>query len=103
MTCLVLSCVMPVLSLLVVRFSLNDLTIVYNTTTVKLKTICQMVKRIIEPADDKRFDRANFKSFGDFSLKFDWYSMCLHRIIMSIEYRGNSERETVRAIRKRAN
>ena len=45
--------------------------IVYNTPATKLKTIPQMVRRIIESSELTRFDRAHFKSFGDFSLKFE--------------------------------
>lgn len=45
--------------------------IVYNTPLAKLKIIPQMVRRIIESSETTRFDRAHFKSFGDFSLKFE--------------------------------
>jgi small-conductance mechanosensitive channel len=45
--------------------------IVYHTPAQKLSMIPQLVKRIIETAGSTRFDRAHFKSFGDFSLKFE--------------------------------
>lgn len=45
--------------------------IVYNIPPAKLKIIPQMVKRIVESLEDTRFDRAHFKSFGDFSLNFE--------------------------------
>lgn len=45
--------------------------VVYNTPAAKLRSIPEMVKRIIEPLKDTRFDRAHFLSFGDFSLNFE--------------------------------
>lgn len=45
--------------------------VVYNTPASKLKQIPTMVKQIIESVGDLRFDRAHFKSFGDFSLDFE--------------------------------
>lgn len=48
-----------------------ELGIVYNTPPEKIKMIPQMIERIIKSNDNTRFDRAHFKSFGDFSLKFE--------------------------------
>lgn len=45
--------------------------VVYNTSATKLKIIPQMVRNIIESSGNIRFDRAHFKSFGDFSLNFE--------------------------------
>jgi small-conductance mechanosensitive channel len=45
--------------------------IIYNTPAAKLKIIPQLVKRVIESFENTRFDRAHFKSFGDFSLDFE--------------------------------
>jgi small-conductance mechanosensitive channel len=45
--------------------------VVYSTPPAKLKIISQMLKRIVESLADTRFDRAHFKSFGDFSLNFE--------------------------------
>lgn len=45
--------------------------IIYSTPAAKIKLIPQFVKQIIEAAGNTRFDRAHFKSFGDFSLKFE--------------------------------
>jgi small-conductance mechanosensitive channel len=45
--------------------------IVYNTPAAKIKLIPQMVKHIIESVEYTRFDRAHFKSFGDFSLNYE--------------------------------
>lgn len=45
--------------------------VVYNTPLAKLKMISPMVRQIIESTEATRFDRAHFKSFGDFSLKFE--------------------------------
>lgn len=45
--------------------------VVYNTPATKLKNIPSLVKKIIEDLEETRFDRAHFKSFGDFSLNFE--------------------------------
>jgi small-conductance mechanosensitive channel len=45
--------------------------VVYNTPAAKLKIIPPLVKKIIEDLENTRFDRAHFKSFGDFSLDFE--------------------------------
>ena len=45
--------------------------LVYNTPAAKLKIIPILIKRIIDPLDNLRFDRAHFHSFGDFSLNFE--------------------------------
>jgi small-conductance mechanosensitive channel len=45
--------------------------ILYSTPAEKLREIPPMVRRIIENIDNARFDRAHFKSFGDFSLIFE--------------------------------
>jgi small-conductance mechanosensitive channel len=45
--------------------------IVYDTPVQKIKLIPQMVKGIVESIKDVRFDRAHFKSFGNFSLDFE--------------------------------
>lgn len=45
--------------------------VVYNTPATKLKMIPQLVKQIIVSAENTRFDRGHFKSFGDFSLDFE--------------------------------
>ncbi len=45
--------------------------VTYNTSAEKLKTIPVQVEKIVETAGDTRFDRAHFKSFGNFSLDFE--------------------------------
>jgi len=45
--------------------------VLYHTPAAKLKIIPQIVKEIIESLEKTRFDRAHFKSFGDFSLNFE--------------------------------
>lgn len=45
--------------------------IVYNTPADKLADIPGLVKQSIDPLEEVRFDRAHFKSFGDFSLNFE--------------------------------
>ncbi|MDY6823501.1 MAG: mechanosensitive ion channel family protein [Thermodesulfobacteriota bacterium] len=43
----------------------------YDTPSEKLKKMPQIIRQIIENIDNTRFDRAHFKSFGDFSLVFE--------------------------------
>lgn len=45
--------------------------VVYETPIEKLRQIPKMVREIIEPMEQARFDRAHFKEFGDFALKFE--------------------------------
>ncbi|MFA6259633.1 MAG: mechanosensitive ion channel family protein [Candidatus Peribacteraceae bacterium] len=46
--------------------------VTYDTPVSKLKKIPGMVKKIIKAQDHTEFDRAHFKSFGDFSLNFEF-------------------------------
>ena len=45
--------------------------VVYDTPAQKLKTIPDLVRKIVESLEHTRFDRAHFQSFGDFSLNFE--------------------------------
>ncbi len=45
--------------------------VIYETSAAKLKIIPRLLKNIIESTGGTRFDRAHFKSFGDFSLNFE--------------------------------
>lgn len=45
--------------------------VTYDTPTKKLKEIPQIVKDIITSLPNTHFDRAHFKTFGDFSLNFE--------------------------------
>jgi small-conductance mechanosensitive channel len=45
--------------------------VIYQTTLEQLKEIPGMVKKIISNTPDTVFDRAHFKSYGDFSLDFE--------------------------------
>ncbi|MEO5977532.1 MAG: mechanosensitive ion channel family protein [Chryseolinea sp.] len=45
--------------------------VLYDTGSVKLTKIPQIVKTIIENQDNTRFDRAHFASFGEYSLDFE--------------------------------
>ena len=45
--------------------------VVYQTPSEKLKKIPQIIKEIIDNIDGASFDRAHFKSFGDFALIFE--------------------------------
>ena len=45
--------------------------VIYGTSAAKLKIIPRLLKNIIESTAGTRFDRAHFKSFGDFSLNFE--------------------------------
>ena len=51
-----------------VVFSLG---VVYHTPVEKAKAISPMIKRVIDEHQNARFDRAHFKSFGDFSLIYE--------------------------------
>jgi len=48
-----------------------SLGLVYQTPPEKLRQVPEMLRRIIEGAEDTRFDRAHFASYGDFSLNFE--------------------------------
>ena len=45
--------------------------VVYNTRVAKLRSIPGMIKDIIKKEGEATFDRANFKSFGDFSINYE--------------------------------
>ena len=45
--------------------------VVYQTPVEKVKAIPLMIKRVIEEHQSVRFDRAHFKSFGDFALIYE--------------------------------
>ncbi|MBS1577721.1 MAG: mechanosensitive ion channel family protein [Bacteroidetes bacterium] len=45
--------------------------VVYNTPVEKLRLIPRLIKEIIEKQATVTFDRANFKSFGDFSINYE--------------------------------
>ena len=51
-----------------VVFSLG---VIYQTPVEKVKAIPPMIKRVIEEHQHARFDRAHFKSFGDFALIYE--------------------------------
>ena len=52
-----------------VQFSVG---VVYQTSVEQVKAIPPMVQRIIEEHEQVRFDRAHFKSFGDFALIYEF-------------------------------
>ena len=45
--------------------------VTYQTPVEKVKAIPPMIKRVIEEHQHARFDRAHFKSFGDFALIYE--------------------------------
>ena len=45
--------------------------VTYNTPSDKLREIPGIIKKIIDDLDGTTFDRAHFKTFGDFSLDFE--------------------------------
>ena len=45
--------------------------VIYQTPVEKVKAIPSMIKRVIEEHQHARFDRAHFKSFGDFALIYE--------------------------------
>ena len=48
-----------------------SLGVVYQTPLEKVKVISPMIKRVIDEHQHARFDRAHFKSFGDFALIYE--------------------------------
>ncbi len=48
-----------------------ELGVTYQTPADKLEGIGGMIREIIEAQSDTRFDRSNFKSYGDFSLNYE--------------------------------
>jgi small-conductance mechanosensitive channel len=52
-----------------VVFSLG---VIYQTTADQLEEIPKTVRKIIEDQEDATFDRGHFKSYGDFSLNFEF-------------------------------
>lgn len=53
------------------RRMVNTIGVTYETPADKIKIIPGIIKEIIESVDNTRFDRAHFKTFGDFSLNFE--------------------------------
>ena len=45
--------------------------VVYQTLVEQVKAISPMIKRVVEEHEYARFDRAHFKSFGDFALIYE--------------------------------
>ena len=45
--------------------------VVYQTPVETVKAISPMIKRVVEEHEHARFDRAHFKSFGDFALIYE--------------------------------
>ena len=45
--------------------------VVYQTSVEQVKAISPMIKRVVEEHEYARFDRAHFKSFGDFALIYE--------------------------------
>ena len=53
------------------RRNVLSLGVTYNTSTEKLREILVILKRVIDDAENIRFDRAHFKAFGDFAISFE--------------------------------
>jgi len=71
-----------------------NLGVVYQTPHEKLQKIPQIVREIIEQQHPVRFDRAHFKSFGDFSLNFEvvyWVQNPDYTVYMDIQQAINLE------------
>lgn len=49
-----------------------QLGVIYNTPAEKLQKITDIGKKIIKEEQNAQFDRGHFKSFGDFSLNFEF-------------------------------
>jgi small-conductance mechanosensitive channel len=46
--------------------------VIYQTTADQLEEIPKIVRKIIEDQEDATFDRGHFKTYGDFSLNFEF-------------------------------
>ncbi|MFH0792690.1 MAG: mechanosensitive ion channel family protein [bacterium] len=71
-----------------------EIGVIYQTPLEKLEKIPGMVKQIIEAIAQTRFDRAHFKSYGDFSLDFEVVYYVLDRdynLYMNIQQTINLE------------
>lgn len=53
------------------RRVLFSLGVIYQTPAEKLAAIPGMIRQVVEAQNQTRFDRSNFKDFGDFSLNFE--------------------------------
>lgn len=71
-----------------------NLTLTYQTALDKLKDIPQIIEEIINKQTKVRFDRANFKSFGDSALIFENVYFVLdsdYKVYMSTQEKINLE------------
>lgn len=65
-----------------------QLGVIYQTSSKKLNKIPELVKQIIVDHPDTEFDRGHFKTFGDFSLNFEFVYFVLsqeYRVYMDIQ------------------
>ena len=72
--------------------------VIYETPADKLKIIPEIVKNIIVEAENAEFDRGHFKSYGDFSLNFEFVYYVLsadYTIYMDIQQNINLKIFTV--------
>lgn len=68
--------------------------VTYNTPYEKLAVIPGMIREIIESKEQVRFERAHFKSYGDFSLNFEivyWVKNPDYNVYMDIQQAINLE------------
>ncbi len=68
--------------------------VTYQTPVEKLKKIPGMIQEIIEAQEQVRFDRAHFKSYGDFSLNFEivyWVLNPDYKYYMDVQQNINLE------------
>jgi len=68
--------------------------VTYNTPYEKLAAIPGMIREIVESKEQVRFDRAHFKSYGDYSLNFEtvyWVKNPDYNVYMDIHQAINLE------------
>lgn len=68
--------------------------VIYETPTGKLKKVAGIIEEIIRKNTNVRFDRAHFKSFGDFSLNFEavyWVESADYSVYMDVQQKINFE------------
>lgn len=53
------------------RRTVFEFGVIYDTSAAKLRRIPELIKEAIEAQDKVRFDRAHFKSFGNYALTFE--------------------------------
>lgn len=76
------------------RRSLFTIGVTYSTPAARLAAIPGMLREIVETTPNARFDRAHFRSFGDWALIFEVVYFCTqpeYNALMDVQQRINLE------------